>query len=624
MPNITNISDLMNRLPASLTLGGEYLPLNCLDCSAYARAANGIRADITQQGLRSNNYVYRRFSLTNQSGKPSGRITLPLVLDAAIPALSARLHTLTGDDCSKHSFTPVDRDFADGDSLTLTPTGGRSSNTTAFTFMDFDFGGAALLLAVGWSGQWRCDISLGEGKLRIKLGLCDADFFLYPGERVDLPSVFLVMGADGADVRRRARRIMFEDFGPLAGTGTTLPISIQPYDRYFYGRCPRWPTEEGQLETLRNALRCRHFNTHWIDAAWFRRGFPHGVGNYSFAGGFPNGLRPVADAVHEAGLRFMVWFEPERVYSESEVWVDHPEFFLRRPGDENTGLYNLGDEAAYVWLRDTLINFIRDNGIDNYRQDFNMDPLDYWRQNDAEGRKGISEIKHINGLYRLWDDLRAAFPALLIDDCSSGGRRIDFETMRRSVPMWRSDTACGPITPEKHNDVNGQNQTLALGEYLPYHAAAAWEPVPNDIRSAATEGLACTFDILNPGFDFDTAEKLLAEVTENAPLWRGDFYPLTPPTLAEDGFAAWQLQKGDEGFASVFRRAECERDTFNLKLKGLDPDAEYILLITDEKLDTRHITLTGKALAEGYPLIIPNPRASAMVRISRRLGGADK
>ncbi len=103
---------------------------------------------------------------------------------------------------------------------------------------------------------------------------------------------------------------------------------------------------------------------------------------------------------------------------------------------------NLGDESAWNYCFDTLAELIEKLNLHYYRQDFNILPLPYWRKNDTQDRIGISEIKHIMGLYRLWDALLERFPHLMIDNCASGGRRIDIETLRRSVPLWRSDAQC--------------------------------------------------------------------------------------------------------------------------------------------------------------------------------------
>ena len=74
-----------------------------------------------------------------------------------------------------------------------------------------------------------------------------------------------------------------------------------------------------------------------------------------------------------------------------------------------------------------------------------------WQANDKDGRSGLVEVAYIEGLYTMWDSILSTHPGLLIDDCSSGGRRIDIETLARSFPLWRSDNggsaaATGAVT----------------------------------------------------------------------------------------------------------------------------------------------------------------------------------
>lgn len=70
-----------------------------------------------------------------------------------------------------------------------------------------------------------------------------------------------------------------------------------------------------------------------------------------------------------------------------------------------------------------------------------------WQANDKDDRSGLVEVAYIDGLYTLWDTILSRHPGLLIDDCSSGGRRIDIETLARSFPLWRSDNAGSAAAP---------------------------------------------------------------------------------------------------------------------------------------------------------------------------------
>lgn len=78
-------------------------------------------------------------------------------------------------------------------------------------------------------------------------------------------------------------------------------------------------------------------------------------------------------------------------------------------------------------------------GFRFYRQDFNLDPLGYWRHKDAADRKGITMMRYIEGLYAYWDRIASSWPESLREECASGGRRIDLETLQRMPLHQKSD-----------------------------------------------------------------------------------------------------------------------------------------------------------------------------------------
>jgi alpha-galactosidase len=222
---------------------------------------------------------------------------------------------------------------------------------------------------------------------------------------------------------------------------------------------------------------------------------------------------------------------------------------------------------------------LTEEGIDVYRSDFNMDPLEHWRQSDSPDRQGIAENHWISGYLAFWDGLLQRNPNLLIDSCASGGRRNDLETMRRSVPLWKCDYAIEPV--------GMQCQTYGLALWLPYFGNAGGQLEPYVFRSnmfpaitkGAWEDRSKTVDVRREDLDFAMMRTLISQWRQVASNYLNDFYPLTPYTLERtNAWLAWQFNSPEQGEGMV--QAFCRpgtRPQCHLVLRGLDAQAEYEL-----------------------------------------------
>ena len=183
-----------------------------------------IKAIFTEEG---DGYLYRRFALSNESENKSGRFTDPYVLDAVIECKNkAFVHSITGDNFTKESFSFNDKDLGIKEEFIMIPSDGRSSDTTAFPFFDITVDNKTYVLGIGWTGMWKCEIKRSENNVNITVGLAHADFCILPGETLNLPSVCIVEGKENesaADVRRRFRRVMLKHFNGLPKNRSQLP-----------------------------------------------------------------------------------------------------------------------------------------------------------------------------------------------------------------------------------------------------------------------------------------------------------------------------------------------------------------------------------------------------------------
>ena len=409
--------------------------------------------------------------------------------------------------------------------------------------------------------------------------------------------------------------------------------------------CGSEVSERNQVDLIRRykaheiPLEC-----YWLDAGWYEG--VHGVERWGECVGnwfpktrtFPNGLKPLADEVAAAGLGFVLWFEPERAKPGTQMYEEFPEWMIM-PNDDISrnrrerlrweqpwtdkveALPDFGDPALREWFIDHVSSMIEEHGITVFRQDCNLDPAPYWRSADDEDRQGITEIRYIEGLYEFWEELVRRHPGLVIDNCASGGRRIDLEAMSRSIVLHRTDNAGDPEAAQSH--------TMGINLYCPCAGSGAGNfgaPAGDDVRdsywlrSCLTGGMHVGWDVYDDEFDAAAARKLVEEFRRLRPLFYGDFYPLTghDAQARSDAWCAYQLYRHDlkRGAVVAFRREHSPYSVAHLRLRGLDAEGRYGVTDIDTDAETVY---TGRALAEeGLEVVLPQARTSQIVEVTRK------
>jgi len=517
------------------------------------------------------------------------------------------LHRALGSNASRTDFAPIDEEMKPNETIRLAPLGGRSSNTNALPFFNIEAPGEGVMVAVGWSGQWACSMTPNDAGVEIQAGQETTHLKLHPGEEIRTPRILLLFwqGDDRMIGHNLLRRfILAHHTLQKNGKPITTPFSCNGGGEG--GVEFNNATEQGQIALAKrfadNGVNAEHW---WIDAGWYEGRWPNGVGNwFPRKDGFPNGLRPVADAVNEMGMGFLLWFEPERVFKDTWIDREHPEWVIELPNNPNR-LFDLGDPDAIRWLTDHLSGMIESERISVFRQDFNIDPLPFWRAKDTPERQGMTEIRYVENLYALWDQLLKRSPGLIIDNCASGGRRIDLETVSRSVPLWRTDY--------QYFEPNGsQCHTYGLGFYLPCSGTGTGYPDTYAFRGAANSGLIMGWDLSLPDFPMEKARELIAEYKRIRPFFYGDFYPLTPHSIEDNVWIAYQFHREDmkAGMMLIFRRSDSAESSGVMKPGGLSPEAQYEVNFEDSGVKK---TLRGDQLMEGIEVNIGEAPGSALI-----------
>jgi alpha-galactosidase len=518
------------------------------------------------------------------------------------------LHHSNGSDGKINDFEPFDDELQANKKVYMTPAGGRSSDNTAFPFFNLETEGKkGVMVAVGWTGKWFADLEKTTPKsVTLKSGMERMKLLLYSNEEIRTPKICLLFwkGNDRMIGHNQFRQfVLAHHTRQVDGKPQVLPLAAglagngpAPCNEFTCA------TEEYSIATIN---RFKQFNitpeVFWTDAGWYARdnGRWEQVGNWVPNQNFPNGFKPVSDAAHKVGAKYILWFEPERFDKRVDLLPGEKKEWLISNGSVkgNNLLFNLGNTEARQWLSNYLIKFTKDNGVDYYRQDFNFDPMPYWEKMDQPDRVGIAEIRHIEGLYAFWDSLLANFPNMIIDNCASGGRRLDLETISRSAPLWRTDY--------KYGEPNGaQSHTYGLNFYLPLHGTGNFSTSPYDFYSAMSSALIVNWDINNA-----KSQKQLQKFINNykmlRPYFYGDYYPLTgKENLSSDQiWLAYQLNRPDkaDGIVVAFRRPGATGTSINVKLHGLNKASKYTLTDVDSG---KTIIITGQELAAGSDIVI--------------------
>ncbi len=547
---------------------------------------------------------------TNKGEKDSPVIEQVKALDAAIgvgTADSLVLHRLNGAPCQADDWMPFDQPVAKGQRIEFAATNGRSSNVSPW--FNADWGGGGVITAIGWSGQWSAAVEFDGNRVHTQVGMQHLHTVLHPGESLRSPRILQLRweGGDPFRAYNLFRRTMFAHVLPRINGQLVWPPIVHLSTAFYELNDSNEQNVLSHLESLRGL----GFEMFWLDAYWTGpSGFPNSMGNYGFPiervepkDRFPHGLRAIGDAVRKEGLGFLMWFEPERVVAGTFLAKEHPEWVISPSGDGG-GLYNLGIPEARRYMTGYLNAAIKAYKLSCPRIDYNIDPLAFWRFMDAKdtNRAGLTEIRYIEGLYQMWDDLLKANPGLFIDNCASGGRRIDLETMSRSLPLWRSDNTCDmlDLKPATVLAAARKNQLMSLGlnRYVPFSTVGQMGATPYLFRSGFNAGIAFAEDVRPKNYPRDLLKQGVAEGKRIRKYFQGDFYPLVDAGADPRGWLVMQYHRPTEndGMVIAFRRDQSPDAACESRLREIDPTKDYEVLIYRGYEPEKPVTLKGSTL----------------------------
>jgi alpha-galactosidase len=528
--------------------------------------------------------------------------------------------------------------------------GGKTVET--IPFFDIQTSGRGLIGALGWPGNWAINFSRPtEAAIAVTAGMGTTHLSLHPGEEIRTPQVLLLpWQGDDIDAHNVLRHHILDYHTPhYDGKPVVLPVSHLGWGGMKTSTSLRL-IEQITKENI-------GFENFWMDAGWYGADRPvdefqeFGKEDWFLHAGnwrvnevpHPDGrgLRPISDAAHAKGMKFLLWFEPERAVVGTPLTIQHPDWFIGEVTTHFEGnterplvkfrMFDFGNPAARQFMIDSMSDLITKEGIDVYRQDCNFALAPFWAQADTSDRQGITQIRYAEGLLKFWDELRRKHPQLILDIVQRG----DLETISRAVDLSRADY---PVSPDA-DPVGAQVSTEGLAYWRP-HFGTLLQVRPRDtyhFRSGMAPGLAFALfnvagypnqvgNFIPADFPFDWMRSMVAQLKLARPYYYGDYYPLLPCSANSDcstdpskersaafEWAAWQFNRPEQGDGMVqaFRRDENDETTRNLHLRGLDPGGTYEITDLDAKIPS---TFSGRELMlQGLPVEIKEKRGAAII-----------
>jgi len=477
---------------------------------------------------------------------------------------------------------------------------GRASDGIMPLF-DVTNGTDGYIIFLGWNGSWHAEFEAADSGVHAVLRLQNNTFRLPAAETLSTMSTLIMEYHDGQkSARNRFRRLLKEHFSTVGQPGR--PAEAMSSFELWGG------LSSGEMCRRLDTLKENHivFDYLWMDAGWygdytdecpdpFHSGWSQHTGNWKINPTFhPDGLQDVLAHITEAGMQFELWVEPERCVVTTPPVTEHPEWFTVSGGN---ALIDYGNPEAWQYVFDTLCSLIDTLQLGCYRQDFNTDCQAFWNCSRSPEEAALAELRHINGLYRLWDALLSKYPHLLIDNCASGGRRFELESIKRTIPFFRSDYQCGFNTDP---DVTQCHNTIS--EYLPYNGCTT--KIKSDTYAARSTyssawGLACwncRSQSMNEE-DLQWVSRISHEYKLLQPYFSCDYYSLASAGYDKSSWAVWQYDRPEknDGIILAFRRAASEISLMGFSVSAVKPGMRYILrdMDTDEEW-----TLSSREFAE--------------------------
>ena len=443
-----------------------------------------------------------------------------------------------------------------------------------------------------YSGSFSAHIEVNAtADTRLVFGIHERDFSweLCPGQMFDTPEAVLVFSSSGLGGMSRAfHRLFGEHLISPRWQRERRPLLVNSWEAAYFN------FNEEKLYDF--AVRAKELGIEMLvmDDGWFGK---RNRDNSSLGDWYVNeeklrgGLGALVGRVHDLGMKFGIWFEPEMISPDSDLFRAHPDWCLHTDGRRQSDaryqyVLDMSNPTVVDAVWDMMKNILDSCRIDYVKWDYNRnfsEASSSWLDAAHQGELGHRSIL---GTYELQRRLVETYPDILLENCSGGGGRFDAGMLFYSPQIWCSDTT-DPI--ERLGIQFGTSLCYPASCVGAHISASGRAPLLTKCRIAAwgTNGYE-----LDPGRyteeEKKTVQAEIAAYHETYDLIRkGDLYRLVKP---QDNryFCAWEFVSPDrrEALVTVVNLMAAPVTNRILRPRGLDPEKRYVCTSTDSRIPT--------------------------------------
>lgn len=327
-----------------------------------------------------------------------------------------------------------------------------------------------------------------------------------------------------------------------------------------------------------------------LDDGWFgkRDGDVSGLGDwYVNTDKLEGGLKPIADGINAMGMKFGLWFEPECISEDSDLYRAHPDWAIQIPGRQpNRSRYQLildmGREDVREYLYERMTAILDSANIEYVKWDMNRHISDVYSAVLPKERQGEASHRYMLGLYDLLERLVSRYPDLLLEGCSGGGGRFDLGMLYYSPQIWCSDDTDAVERLSVQYGTSFCYPISAVGSHVsavPNHQTGRITPVETrgTVAMAGSFGYELDLNLLSDGEKEEVKEQIKTFKKYYNLTHEGEYYRLTNP-MENRLYAAWEFVSQDQSEALVHGMqilAQPSGPSIHIPVRGLKADAMY-------------------------------------------------